>query len=404
MFLEKEEKELLGRYFKYHREINNITIKDITSTGICEYRAYKRIEEGTSSNDDLLDSLMTYFNINFEVVETLRKINPFIEQLYNACEWYDNNRIKEILETIRKQVNPISSKSLITELLKSIDIIEQLYLLNHYLKEKEIYETFKLVEIWNNKLSSLLIEVCGLSNSNVAVSYDIAYKIGDYTNKNDLISRYWYAKSCTHKMNYAESLEIYNELESNYKNNSNKLRYLDVLQRKYFIYRDIDDKKAEEYTKILLKYLEKDDISLLVKAPIYYNIAMYYYLNSRYEEALKCYEKDYNIKENDKALLFICTCKSRLNQLDNFKIEENIESVLYPYIHYFYLKKVNTSSKELEDYITAELLSFLMNEKYEYPLWNMFNYEMSELVKKTRNYKKYHEFQEKMQFATKNTA
>ena len=79
-------------------------------------------------------------------------------------------------------------------------------------------------------MSSLLIEVCGISNTNVAVSYDIAYKIGDYANNKDSISKYWYAKSCVNKTNYAEALEMYNDLELEYKIGYNKIRYLNVLQ------------------------------------------------------------------------------------------------------------------------------------------------------------------------------
>lgn len=167
------------------------------------------------------------------------------------------------------------------------------------------------------------------------------------------------------------------------------------------IYRDIDDKKAEEYTIKLLKYLADDEIQLSIKEPIYYNIAMYYYLNSKYAEALSCLEKNYELQKTDKALLFICTCRSRLNSLINFKINENNESVLYPYIYYFYLKANNNDFKELEDYILVNLIPLLMNDKYEYPLWDMFNYEMSQLVKETRNYKKYHIYNENFQKATK---
>lgn len=403
MFYNREEKELLGRYFKYYRKQNNIPIKQITSAGICEYRAYKRIEEGKSSNDELMDALLKYFNIDDEIVEILRKINPLINELYDACEWDDNEKINSIIQTIKHQTNHHSSNSLIVELINTIEIIKRQYISNEYLTEKEIYETFKLIELWNNKLSSLLIEVCGNSNSNIAVSYDIAHKIGDYASKNDSISEYWYAQSCVNKANYAEALGIYNELELKYENDYNKIRYLQVIQRKQVIYRDIDGKKAEDYTVKLLKHLEDDDIQSLIKAPIYYNIAMYYYLNSRYEEALVCYEKNFNIIERDKTILFISTCRSRLNSLLNFKIIENKDSVLYPYIHYFYLKANNKEPKELEDYILLNLVPLLMNDKYEYPLWEMFNYETSQLVKETRNYKKYHEFQEKMQSAIKNT-
>ena len=46
MFYSKEEKELLGRYFKYYREKQGIKLNDVIQTGICDYKTYKGIEEG----------------------------------------------------------------------------------------------------------------------------------------------------------------------------------------------------------------------------------------------------------------------------------------------------------------------------------------------------------------------
>lgn len=72
----------------------------------------------------------------------------------------------------------------------------------------------------------------------------------------------------------------------------------------------------------------------------------------------------------------------------------------YPCLHYFEMKANNNSEKELEHYILKDVMNVLVKEKYEQPLWSMFNYEMSELVKKTRNYKNYHIYQEKFQKST----
>ena len=49
----------------------------------------------------------------------------------------------------------------------------------------------------------------------------------------------------------------------------------------------------------------------------------------------------------------------------------------------------------------TQLISLLEKEKYKEPLWSMFEYELNQLVKKTRNYKIIQIFNENMQHSIK---
>ena len=81
-------------------------------------------------------------------------------------------------------------------------------------------------------------------------------------------------------------------------------------------------------------------------------------------------------------------------------LKEDLKTPLFTEIKVSdYITEINGNL--IEDYIIEKLLKYLTKEKYEQPFWKMFSYEMGVLVKQTRNYKKYLEFQEKMQFATK---
>lgn len=404
MFYNREEKELLGRYFKYYREQSNIPIKQITSAGICEYRAYKRIEEGKSSNEELIDSLLKYFNIDDGIVEILRKINPLINELYDACEWYDNEKINKIIQIIKHQTYHYSSYPLIIELRNTLEIIKRQYISNEYLNEQEIYETFKLIELWNNQLSSLLIEVCGISNTNYIFSNEVYNLMNGLSFQENSICNYWKARLYIVDVNYVKAIEIYKFLIEYYTSNKNYIRKIRVKMRLFNIYRDIDHIKADSFANILMNELNNEIIPNQMKSSIYYNLGMYYYLNNDYTNALFNFEKSNEIENGSMTTLFICSIKSRLNLSYSFKIKTNENDTNYLYLKYYEMKFDKLSPRKLEDYILSNLVPLLMNEKYEYPLWDMFNYETSQLVKETRNYKKYHEFQEKMQFATKNTA
>ena len=203
---------------------------------------------------------------------------------------------------------------------------------------------------------------------------------------------------CKFNVNFIEAESNYQYLLKYYDNNSNYLRKARIVMDLHSLYRDSDYKKAEEYTKYMNE-LKKYELPDNMKEALYYNLGMYYYLNNNYEEALLNYEKSNEIAYDPLTILFICSCQSHLNCLRYYKVNENHK--LYPYIKYFQLKVNSNDYLFLENYIEDELMVLLIKERYEQPFWNMFSYEISTLVKQTRNYKKYLEFQEKMQFTTK---
>lgn len=403
MFYSKEEKELLGRYFKYYRKKRNISIKQITSAGLCEYRTYKRVEDGKKVNDDLVDSVMNYFGIDKRVVEVLAKVNSLIDSLYDACECYESNRIKKIIKIIKHNTNIFADKPLIKELHLALEVVYKEYVLKEYLNKEQILNTIPLIKIFNNRLGSLLIEACGRSNMNYVYSNEIFQLMDSIVKGEDEICKYWKARICVYNINYAEALQIYHELLDYYKHKNNVIRNVRIVMQLFNVYRDIDNLKAKEYANKLELIIENDNLTPDLLRPIYYNLGMYYYLKNNFEEALNKYEKSNEIQTNQATILFICSCKSRLNKINDYYFRPDVNYIYYPYLHYYELKAKRVSEKELENYIFSCLLDLLMKEKYEYPFWNMINFELTLLVKKTRNYKKYLEFQEKMQLCTKNT-
>ena len=100
----------------------------------------------------------------------------------------------------------------------------------------------------------------------------------------------------------------------------------------------------------------------------------------------------------------IYACESRL---DCLKIKEDDlpdNSSLNPYIDYYIRKANHVDNKLLENYIMNDLMFLLKKEKNKEPLWSMFEYELLQLVKKTRNYKNIQIFTEKMLLSIKSAA
>lgn len=401
MFYEVEEKKLLGRYFKYQREIQHIKFSDIVSLGICDYKTLKGIEEGKQKpNDEFYDKLANYYQMDVQVLPLLKEIEPYIHELYDACEWYDKNKAAHVIQTITDKVKHVKNKPLIRELVEAIQVVEKEYILNTYLNQQELLHTLELIRLWDNHLASLLVEACGRSNMNFVYSNEIFTLMNPLVNRKDPICKYWYARICISKVNYTEALDIYQELYDYYDETNNSIRKVRILMKMFNTYRDIDYKKAQEYAIKLENILKQETLPETLTCSIYYNFGMYYYLNNNYEKALTNYEKSNEIEPNKSATLFICGCRSRLGIITNYKFKVDPSFVYYPCLHYFEMKANNNSEKELEHYILKDVMNVLVKEKYEQPLWSMFNYEMSELVKKTRNYKNYHIYQEKFQKST----
>ena len=84
MFYCKEEKELLGRYFKYYREQQQIAFSDVIKSGICDYKTYKGIEEGIAKPSNLFyDQLLNYYKLDGNILYLYNSLDSLFNELYD---------------------------------------------------------------------------------------------------------------------------------------------------------------------------------------------------------------------------------------------------------------------------------------------------------------------------------
>ena len=396
MIYSREVKELMNQYFKWKRTNANKTMKEVSSYLNIDYRTYKDVENGVvKKNDEYYDKLQEYYSMYFHKDYTLfHSCMTFIPQLYNFVEYNEEEKIIEFVEELKSKIDKYKKYAYYKELYISLNIIDNYYAKKEYVQLSEMDKIISLMYLWNNELSSILLEICEKSNLNLYYNYEISDKLYENIVIRDAISKYWYAKECKMHMNYLESLQLTQELIAYFDNNQNLNKKTLVQLDEFAIYRDIDQNKA-------LNYIPKLDIILnsnikdTLKRNTSYSIAVFYYYQSKYEEALYYFKKSYDFGKRISCLLFIYACESRLNIL---QIEDKIDNKtdFYLYIQYFEKKAVNTNNLELENYIMEQLIQLLEKEKYKEPLWSLIEYELNQTVKKTRNYKKLQIFNEKM--------
>ena len=162
------------------------------------------------------------------------------------------------------------------------------------------------------------------------------------------------------------------------------------------IYKNIDNNKSMELIKEFEKIKMSDSISKTLLKSINYNIAMYYYVNNKYEEAYPIFieniEKYHGVQ--DMILLgYIC---SKLNiELPKCYNEIDYSHSNYKeFIDFYKMKKQGRNDKELVDYIMSVLLyDKLAEDEYIEPMWTIFEFEMFKLLEKSKkHYNSYIEF------------
>ena len=405
MSYSKEIKLLMSQYFKWYRIVTNKSLSEISYKINCDYRTYRDIEKGIIKKDNsYYNKLINYLKIQFySNYEPLYECYDLIEPLYDAIEKYNYEIVNSILIDMKNKISSLSNYIFYKELFLTIEIIEKHYINNLYLSIEEIYQAIKYSKLWNNKLSSILIEACEKSNLNIHYNLDVSNELYKDICMQDAISKYWYARECVMHVNYAEALDLYKELINYYDNIGNYERKLNVMLNEFAVYRDIDIKKANEYMLLLEKESEKKYFTNKSKKNLNYTIAIFYYFQNNYKKALYYFKESYQYGIRDVCLIFIYACESRLNQLEKITHNFNSSHPLYNYIEYFEKKADKCESRILEEHIFEKIIPILMSDKYEEPFWSMFGFEINQLVENTKRYKKLKKFNDFMSQSTKST-
>lgn len=403
IFYSDEEKALLGRYFKYLREIKQIKISDVVNKGICDYKTYKGIEEGIpKSNDEFYDQFINFYQIDVQGIKEYQQMIPFFKQLMNLCEDYQEKEIEKQINLFKEKHHNRLNLPILKEVNQTLHIIKSHYVDNINYYEEDIYAFIPLIQLWKNELSSMLIEVCEQNNITNALSMEIIEQLFPLLNDKYFLDYYWKARTLNIKGNFITSIELYRKCLKKSENKKNRI--LRIMMDLFNVYRDIDQIKALEYAEKIKNSLFDESIPKKLHKSLCYNLAMFYYLKKDYQNTIKISKTMLNYKKNMKIILLVCASKSRLHIENELNIEIDEQHALAVYLNYYKLKFSKNDSTELEKYFIEKVIPRLMEEKNEYPYWDMFRFEMEELVQRTRKYRNLQIFNNYFQKAMKNNA
>lgn len=196
------------------------------------------------------------------------------------------------------------------------------------------------------------------------------------------------------KKNIFKPVEYYEGIAKEFRCQGNVIRLFETLLDLNHIYAEFYPDKSLVIKEEISNLLEKYDIPIRIKKRYYHSIGREYFFNSDYANARIFLKKVLSIECRINTCIFYLSCFSHLNEKEQeyiyFDFDENHR--LFHYFEFFKLKFEEKSFQELEDYLMKEVLKQLKKDQYLEPWWNMFDYELSELTKKTRNYSKYQKF------------
>ena len=228
MFYSDEEKRLMGNYFKWQRVNIKIHIKEVVNQIHCSYKTYKDIENGLpKKNDDFYDGLQVFYSVHFHINYDLYESSiSIIPKLYQCVEMLDRNQINTITNELKNKIIKLKQYAYYKELFETLEFIERNYVNQEYLTRDEIEYGIRLIDFWNNDLSSILYEICQKSNAHSYNDRSISDRLYCCAVK-DVISKYCYAKECVAHNNYSESLDLFKELAEyfDYTNNQERNQY-----------------------------------------------------------------------------------------------------------------------------------------------------------------------------------
>lgn len=390
-FYSDREKRLLGRYFCFYRKKHHISLLQVYNAGICGHATVQDIEKGViKKNDDYYDGLLHFYHLKYLMNdEDLQILEDRFEALYQVCEQFQSEKIDKEINSLFEICFSHQEMMIYREVIEVLNYLKKYYLDSKYLTRDEVLRVIPYINLFES-LGSLLLEVCEQSNIKKILDIKICNQLYPLAaEKDDAIGRYWYARECEMKVNYIKALEIYKDLLKYYEREDNVLRKTRTLMDIHSIYRDVDQEKGKIYTSKLEDIVKDERLPVSMKKSVYYNLGMYYYLYEDYEKALKYYERSNELMNDEKNILFICACKSRLNQIICFDYSICENHSLYPCLKYYQLCAEGVPPVQLQQFILKEVMKRLKQEIYAEPLWTMYEYEMSRLCKKTRSYRSY---------------
>lgn len=254
---------------------------------------------------------------------------------------------------------------------------------------EDCLELFKYIDL-EEIIMIYLIETIYISNTNVHYSYEIENKLVSYIKKmNHPIVHHHLCLHYKTEGLFEKALIGLDKLMTYWINQENDYRYIRTLMAEFVIYKNIDKNKAEELINVFQGLKREKRINLSILPRLNYNIAMFYYNNSKYDKALPYFEENIYSFKREQDLLLVCAICTQLNlPIPDLINEINISNHPHVvYLNYFRMKYSKVSEEKLVNYIFQDLIPNELNYQiYERPFWLIYEEELLKICNEDKRY------------------
>jgi len=402
VFYSDKQKTMLGRIFKFYRKQKGITPWEyIRFNNVCSDKTYADIENGYPKQSyECYDALIELYELKYiENKELSMWLDHITIDLFNACMVMNQRVIKEISLEVENRLKAYNEYVIFSEYYQMFLLVFKYYANERYLTSKEVDFSLSLMEIFDDEIKIILLEVVAVSNSNYLLEYDTDERIYELLKKyeENPVVNYYYAIYITRRSETLIAINIHGQLMYYWKTENNDYRFCKSLLGKFNAMWNM----SIDY---MLPIIEELDIlmtklqSQLFIDSINYSVGAFYYTNGMFEKTIERFVLIDKIEKDHRVLLMICVCRTYMKtELPaELNVMELDDSLIDKYLKYFKMKLSNAEPTKLERYIMTELIKCLKMERFEHPLWRLFEQELLEFNTITKNYSIHRKYLAKM--------
>lgn len=356
------EKIILGQLFCYYRTFNKIKWEEIKASNICSHTTYSKMEKGIIVKDNYYTKFIEFYHLTYQLIPSLNHwYQEYLPKVNHAFIWNEMAKFEELRNELEARLGQHRHLLIYGEVYEMFIHLFNFYQNGTYMTKEEIEQALLLlnVQIFDEDSKALLLELMFTSYNNAIDDQKISNKI--YLSIKDsnhvLLNR---IKGIYEKMdaNFFQCLEKNKTSYDFWKKQGNVYRMVKCLNGMYSAYKNIDQKKAQETSQILLSFFEEKAVPQSLKRSILYNIAMNEYLNKNYKKAYELFMKCYCNYENHVVLVFIGSACTHLDlEIPEIFDEIDYSKQYYPeLLKYYHLKKHDEDKDILVDYIMNEIV------------------------------------------------
>lgn len=367
---------------------------------LCSKRTLMRIANGyISPKDEIYDQLLITLDWIYKVDQPLQdKIDAVSEEILSRIEEHNVNQasilIDQLVNELESQKNYFFFKQVYDALLN----IKKNYIEGQYL-DQEMFDYYMITANCFPKPLQVLIlnslfQFASFAKEDYKLMHTVVEKF-DFQNSTSDQLKIKYAQYLKYNMQLKYSYDIFDELQSKYKESRNYCRYIEICNQKANVAGVINPPEVAlldlEIEKTMREHASA--IGPMFLAHNYYVVGMRSFTRKEYGNALSnlqlslSYGMERRKKETNIYLVFLRQIEGWENALSYFddtlaSAQEGINDICY---EYFVMKKNKVDFEILQSYIIKTILPLL--KKHEKFFMLVFEYELLELIQYTRKHK-----------------